>query len=55
MALAYGASPVDLIPDILPLIGILDDGIILALAALITGWRLFRRHTGGAQAAGKPA
>ena len=40
-ALLYGASPIDLIPDILPLIGWLDDAIIVPLLLFIAflQWR----------------
>jgi uncharacterized membrane protein YkvA (DUF1232 family) len=31
VALAYGLSPIDLIPDAIPLIGILDDLVLLPL------------------------
>jgi len=31
MAVGYGVSPIDLIPDVLPLIGIVDDAIVVPL------------------------
>lgn len=31
LALGYGVSPIDLIPDLIPLIGWVDDGVILVL------------------------
>jgi len=39
IGLLYGASPVDLIPDLLPLVGILDDGVVLLLTALLAAKR----------------
>lgn len=44
----YVASPVDLIPDVLPLLGIVDD---LALVALAVRWLLGRLPPGMAGAA----
>ena len=43
MGVAYGASPLDLIPDLIPLIGWVDDGILLAFIALITAWQWLGR------------
>ena len=43
MGVAYGASPFDLIPDLIPLIGWVDDGILLAFIALITAWQWLGR------------
>ncbi len=43
VALAYGASPLDLIPDFIPLIGVLDDGMI-ALIAFVLCIAALRRH-----------
>jgi len=46
LQLVYLVSPVDLIPDIFPIIGWLDDGLGLLTAATVTGygvWKL-RRH-----------
>lgn len=45
-ALIYGASPLDLIPDIIPLIGWVDDALIvgfLILLALVQ-WRRSRKN-----------
>jgi uncharacterized membrane protein YkvA (DUF1232 family) len=44
-ALLYGASPIDLIPDLIPLIGWVDDAVIvpvLLLLALVQ-WRRAKR------------
>ncbi|MGV3613697.1 MAG: YkvA family protein [Fimbriimonas sp.] len=34
-ALIYGVSPIDLIPDILPLIGLVDDAILVPVLLLM--------------------
>ena len=41
IGLLYGASPIDLIPDLLPLVGILDDGLVLMISILLAlkNWR----------------
>ena len=41
LALLYDASPVDLIPDIIPILGWLDDGVVtvLMLAFAVAAWR----------------
>lgn len=47
MALLYGASPIDLIPDVIPLIGWADDVVVvgfLLLLALVM-WRNKKRGT----------
>jgi len=41
-ALLYGASPIDLIPDVIPFIGWIDDAIIVPLLLLLA-WAQFRR------------
>jgi uncharacterized membrane protein YkvA (DUF1232 family) len=41
LALLYTLWPVDFIPDIIPVLGWLDDGMILLLAAR-EAWRVFR-------------
>ncbi|HEY0868210.1 MAG TPA: DUF1232 domain-containing protein [Fimbriimonas sp.] len=33
-ALLYGASPIDLVPDILPLLGLVDDALVIPLLIL---------------------
>jgi len=35
VAAAYGISPIDIIPDIIPVAGLVDDGGIFAVAALM--------------------
>lgn len=35
MALVYGASPIDLIPDIIPLLGWVDDAVIVPLLLIV--------------------
>ena len=39
----YAVSPVDLIPDIIPLIGWADDAVTLCLAVVITLYSVRRR------------
>lgn len=50
-ALVYGVSPVDLIPDVLVVIGWLDDALIVP-ALLILGWYLYAKWKKGKKAAG---
>jgi uncharacterized membrane protein YkvA (DUF1232 family) len=40
--LLYGASPIDVIPDVLPLIGVVDD-IIIVPTLLFLAFRMYRR------------
>jgi uncharacterized membrane protein YkvA (DUF1232 family) len=42
-AAIYAVSPVDLIPDVLPLIGWADDAVTLCLAAMVTLYAARRR------------
>lgn len=44
-ALLYGASPIDLIPDIVPLLGIVDDAVIVPTLLLLSAalWLRSRR------------
>lgn len=44
MAIVYGVSPIDLIPDILPLIGWVDDGLMGVLMGTISVWILVRNR-----------
>ena len=43
LLLAYLASPIDLIPDVIPVLGMLDD-LVVAAAALWLAYRLTPRH-----------
>ncbi|MDE0048928.1 MAG: YkvA family protein, partial [Rhodospirillales bacterium] len=43
LLLAYLASPVDLIPDVIPVLGMLDD-LAVAAVALWLAYRLTPRH-----------
>ena len=43
MALIYGISPIDLIPDIIPLLGWADDATIGGLLVLLAIGLYFRR------------
>jgi uncharacterized membrane protein YkvA (DUF1232 family) len=36
VALFYGASPLDLIPDLIPLLGLTDDAAVIVLAIVVT-------------------
>ena len=38
VALAYGASPLDLIPDAVPMLGLLDDMGVMGLAVAVSLW-----------------
>ncbi|CAN5627914.1 hypothetical protein BH11ARM2_BH11ARM2_05490 [soil metagenome] len=42
-ALLYGASPLDLIPDVIPLIGWIDDAFIVPLL-LFMAYKAYRRN-----------
>ena len=35
MALFYGASPIDLIPDLIPLLGFVDDAVIVPILLIL--------------------
>jgi uncharacterized membrane protein YkvA (DUF1232 family) len=57
-ALAYGASPIDVIPDFLPLTGLGDDAVVLATAAvvivrIIRSRKVRQRDTAGRTTAGR--
>ena len=43
-AIVYGVSPIDLIPDILPLVGWVDDGVMGVLMGTISIWILVRNR-----------
>jgi uncharacterized membrane protein YkvA (DUF1232 family) len=44
-ALLYGASPIDLIPDFIPLIGWIDDAVIVPILLVLAfvQWRKVKR------------
>jgi uncharacterized membrane protein YkvA (DUF1232 family) len=42
IAVLYGVSPIDILPDIIPVIGLADDAI-LAVFALVNGVRAFKK------------
>ena len=42
-ALLYGASPIDLIPDLIPLLGIVDDAIVVP-ALIVMGIFQLRKN-----------
>jgi uncharacterized membrane protein YkvA (DUF1232 family) len=44
LALLYGVSPIDLIPDVLFLVGWADDAVIVPVL-LALAWSLWRRRT----------
>jgi uncharacterized membrane protein YkvA (DUF1232 family) len=53
LALAYGASPIDVIPDVLVPFGFGDDAVVL-VGAGIAIWRILRARN-ARKAAGTPA
>jgi uncharacterized membrane protein YkvA (DUF1232 family) len=54
LSLLYGASPVDLVPDLLPLLGWADDGAVALLLVGLAFLSLARRRKAQALAA-RPA
>lgn len=42
--LLYGVNPVDLVPDALPVLGLLDDLGILGIAAMLVAWQVTHRR-----------
>lgn len=44
VGLAYGESPVDLVPDIIPLLGWLDDALVVPTCVILTVWALLHRR-----------
>ena len=43
-ALLYGVSPIDLIPDLLPILGLLDDAVVVPIVILLALVTLARRN-----------
>jgi uncharacterized membrane protein YkvA (DUF1232 family) len=54
LALAYVASPIDLVPDSLPGIGWLDDVMVLMIAAVVTPLLVPRTLVSRSRAAARP-
>lgn len=48
MAILYGVSPIDLIPDILLLVGWVDDALVVPFLLLVA-FSLWRRRKRGAE------
>jgi uncharacterized membrane protein YkvA (DUF1232 family) len=44
MGLLYGVSPIDLIPDLAPLIGVVDDAVLVPALVGLGVWHLARRR-----------
>lgn len=53
-SIAYGISPIDLIPDLIPLVGFLDDVVAVPLLIIIAilGFMKHRKRSRAAEAAG---
>lgn len=49
-SLAYGISPIDLLPDFIPLLGLMDDAVLVPLL-LILAFFGFMRHRKATRAA----
>lgn len=54
VAILYGVSPIDLIPDVLPILGLLDDIIAIPLFIIIALVMFMKRKQQNAQAAAAP-
>jgi len=46
VGLIYGVSPLDLLPDIIPVLGLVDDVVMVPLMILISVILLVRRYQG---------
>lgn len=44
IALVYGASPIDLLPDLIPIVGLVDDVIMVPLLAIMAIILLVRHN-----------
>jgi uncharacterized membrane protein YkvA (DUF1232 family) len=55
LSLVYGASPIDLIPDLIPLLGWMDDGFVALLLVGFGFLALARRRRAQARSARQPA
>lgn len=55
MGLLYGVSPIDLVPDVIPLIGWVDDAILVPLLVVmgVVQYRRARRAPATSKAVGR--
>lgn len=46
LALIYGASPIDVIPDLIPILGLMDDALIVPTLLIVAlfSWRKSQRE-----------
>ncbi len=51
VALLYGASPIDVLPDVIPVLGLVDDAIVVP-AFLVLAFSQWRRSKRAASATG---
>ena len=51
IALLYGASPIDVIPDIIPILGLLDDAVVVPAFLLLAFFQLKKSRRVAANAA----
>jgi uncharacterized membrane protein YkvA (DUF1232 family) len=50
MGLLYGVSPIDLIPDLIPLLGLVDDAAIVPLMLILAFFQYYRHQKRAARA-----
>jgi len=50
MGIIYGVSPIDLLPDIIPILGLLDDVVLVPLLIVVGIALVMRRKQGTVQA-----
>lgn len=43
IAILYGGSPIDLIPDLIPMLGLVDDAVVIPILILLA-WSLWRKR-----------
>lgn len=55
IALIYGASPIDLLPDLIPILGLVDDVILVPLLAIMAVVLLVRHNRRSKQVIQEPS